>query len=98
MEVISHNDLEAEEIARRCILRMLNEACWCLQDHVIASKDEGNVASVLGFGFPDFRGGIYAYIDKIGAKEIVRQLQLHCEKYDNRFAPCEWLLKQAENE
>lgn len=98
MEVISHNDLEAEEIARRCILRMINEAGWCLQDHVIATKDEGNVASVLGFGFPDFRGGIYAYIDKIGAKEIVRQLQLHCEKYDNRFAPCEWLLKQAENE
>ena len=69
--------MEAEEIARRCILRMINEAAWCLQENVIQSAEEGNVASVLGAHFPQFRGGIYAYIEKIGAKEIVRQLQLH---------------------
>ncbi|OOS00600.1 fatty-acid oxidation protein subunit alpha [Haemophilus paracuniculus] len=95
METITRNDLEAEEIARRCLLRMLNEACWCLQDEVIRSTDEGNVASVLGLGFPEFRGGIYAYIQKVGAAEIVKQLQLHQQKYGERFAPCDWLLQQA---
>ncbi|MDH2997895.1 fatty-acid oxidation protein subunit alpha [Pasteurellaceae bacterium LFhippo2] len=97
METIARNDLESEQIARRCILRMINEACWCLQDNVILSKDEGNVASVLGFDFPDFRGGIYAYIDKIGAKEIVSQLRKHTQIYGARFEPCEWLLEQAES-
>ncbi|OOH92140.1 fatty-acid oxidation protein subunit alpha [Pasteurellaceae bacterium 15-036681] len=97
METITSNDLEAEEIARRCILRMINEACWCLQDNVIRSTDEGNVASVLGFDFPDFRGGIYAYIDKIGAKEIVSQLHKHTQIYGSRFTPCDWLLEKANN-
>ncbi|WP_373817906.1 3-hydroxyacyl-CoA dehydrogenase NAD-binding domain-containing protein [Glaesserella sp.] len=96
METITHNDLEGVDIARRCILRMINEACWCLQDNVIRSTDEGNVASVLGLDFPDFRGGIYAYIEKIGAKEIVYQLQKHTQLYGDRFTPCDWLLQKAE--
>lgn len=96
METIMHNDLESQDIARRCVLRMINEACWCLQDNVIQSLDEGNVASVLGFDFPDFRGGIYAYIEKVGAKEIVHQLRKHALRYGDRFTPCDWLLAQAE--
>ncbi|AGH38229.1 Fatty oxidation complex, alpha subunit [Bibersteinia trehalosi USDA-ARS-USMARC-188] len=96
METITTNDLEAEQIARRCLLRMINEACWCLQDKVIRSTDEGNVASVFGVAFPDFRGGIYAYIEKIGASEIVNQLRKHVQIYGSRFEPCEWLIKQAE--
>ncbi len=96
METIMRNDLEAEEIARRCVLRMINEACWCLQDNVIRSTDEGNVASVLGFDFPDFRGGVYAYIEKIGAKEIVHQLRKHSQRYGERFAPCDWLVEKAQ--
>lgn len=95
METITRNDLESEDIARRCILRMINEACWCLQDNVIRSTEEGNVASVLGMGFPDFRGGIYAYIEKVGAKEIVSQLHKHVIRYGDRFTPCDWLLARA---
>lgn len=96
METIMRNDMEAEDIARRCVLRMLNEACWCLQDQVIRSTDEGNVASVFGVDFPDFRGGVYAYINKIGAKELVRQLRKHTQQYGERFMPCEWLVERAE--
>ncbi len=96
METIMRNELEAQEIARRCVLRMINEACWCLQDNVIRSTDEGNVASVLGFDFPDFRGGIYAYIEKVGAKEIVHQLRKHAQRYGERFTPCEWLVEKAQ--
>ncbi|MDG6794542.1 3-hydroxyacyl-CoA dehydrogenase NAD-binding domain-containing protein [Glaesserella parasuis] len=96
METIMRNDMEAEDIARCCVLRMLNEACWCLQDQVIRSTDEGNVASVFGVDFPDFRGGVYAYINKIGAKELVRQLRKHTQQYGERFTPCEWLVERAE--
>lgn len=98
METIMRNEMESEDIARRCVLRMINEACWCLQDNVIQSCDEGNVASVLGFDFPDFRGGIYAYIEKIGAKAIVDQLTKHVQRYGDRFTPCEWLINKANEE
>lgn len=95
LETITQNNLESEEIARRCILRMINEAAWCLQDEVIRSTDEGNVASVLGAAFPEFRGGIYAYIEKIGAGEIVHQLRKHSQLYGDRFTPCDWLVERA---
>lgn len=95
METVVSNNLEAEQIVRRCLLRLINEACWCLQDGVIRSTDEGNVASVFGLAFPDFRGGIYAYIEKVGAKEIVKQLYEHVNLYGDHFVPCDWLLEQA---
>lgn len=98
METIMRNEMESEDIARRCVLRMINEACWCLQDNVIQSQEEGNVASVLGFDFPDFRGGIYAYIEKIGAKAIVEQLNKHAKRYGDRFTPCQWLVAKATDE
>ncbi|TDQ59823.1 3-hydroxyacyl-CoA dehydrogenase/enoyl-CoA hydratase/3-hydroxybutyryl-CoA epimerase [Mesocricetibacter intestinalis] len=98
LEIVTSNNLEAEEIVRRCILMMINEACYCWQEAIIASREEGNVASVLGAFFPDFRGGIYAYIDKVGAKNIVAELQDHVRRYGERFSPCSWLLELARQE
>lgn len=96
LEIVTANELESEQIVRRCILMMINEACYCLQEGVIQSTDEGNVASVLGAFFPDFRGGIYAYIEKVGAQNIVAELNEHVRLYGERFTPCEWLLNKAE--
>lgn len=96
LEIVTANELEGEQIVRRCILMMINEACYCLQEGVIQSTDEGNVASVLGAFFPDFRGGIYAYIEKVGAQNIVAELNEHVRLYGERFTPCEWLLNKAE--
>ncbi|HBO37997.1 MAG TPA: fatty-acid oxidation protein subunit alpha, partial [Pasteurellaceae bacterium] len=98
LEIVTANDLETEQIVRRCILMMINEAGYCLQEKVIRNTDEGNVASVLGAFFPDFRGGIYAYIEKIGAKSIVAELNAHVKLYGERFVPCEWLIEKAETE
>lgn len=96
LEIVTANELESEQIVRRCILMMINEACYCLQEGVIQSTDEGNVASVLGAFFPDFRGGIYAYIEKVGVQNIVAELNEHVRLYGERFTPCEWLLNKAE--
>lgn len=96
LEIVTSNNLEAEQIVRRCILMMINEACYCLQEGVIRNTDEGNVASVLGAFFPDFRGGIYAYIEKVGAKSIVAELDLHVKLYGERFTPCAWLRNLVE--
>lgn len=95
LEVVSANDLEAEQIVRRCILMMINEAAYCLQEQVISNMEEGNVASVLGAFFPSFRGGIYAYINKIGASNIVAELNRHTSLYGKRFKPCAYLLELA---
>ncbi|MBE2894312.1 3-hydroxyacyl-CoA dehydrogenase NAD-binding domain-containing protein [Spirabiliibacterium falconis] len=95
LDLIIENNLESEAIVRRCILMMINEAAYCAQESVIASLEEGNVASVLGFFFPEFRGGIYAYIDTVGADTIVAELTLLRETLGERFTPCAWLQEKA---
>ena len=95
LEITVENNLEPEQIVRRCILMMLNEAAYCLQENIITNQNEGNVASVLGMFFPEFRGGIYAYLDEIGAQTIVAELMLMVEQHGERFQPCEWLVTRA---
>ncbi|WP_084258064.1 3-hydroxyacyl-CoA dehydrogenase NAD-binding domain-containing protein [Pasteurella testudinis] len=98
LETVVENNLEPEQIVRRCILMMLNEAAYCAQEQVITNLNEGNVASVLGMFFPEFRGGIYAYIEQTGAATIVAELERMVEQYGERFRPCEWLLQKARTE
>lgn len=95
LDLIIENNLESEEIVRRCILMMINEAAYCAQEGVIASLDEGNVASVLGFFFPEFRGGIYAYMADVGHDTIIGELEMLQASFGARFTPCAWLKTQS---
>lgn len=45
-----------EDIANRMMLPMLNEVVRCLEENIIASPAEADMALVYGLGFPPFRG------------------------------------------
>ena len=49
----SRHSLEAEQIARRLALLMVNEAVYCLEEGVIASPRDGDVGAILGEGESD---------------------------------------------
>lgn len=83
------------EIQQRTILPMLNEATRCLWEGVIRSPRDGDIGAVFGFGFPPFRGGPFRYIDKLGAAEVVRQLEELNDRFPGRFEPSELLLAMA---
>jgi 3-hydroxyacyl-CoA dehydrogenase/enoyl-CoA hydratase/3-hydroxybutyryl-CoA epimerase len=91
----ARRDVAAEEIQRRCVLAMLNEAARCLDEGVIASPRDGDVAAVFGFGFPPFRGGPFRYIDRQGAGRIVEELEGLNERFPGRFEPAPLLLDVA---
>jgi len=84
-----------EEIVRRCVLAMLNEAARCLEDGVLRSARDGDVGAVFGIGFPPFRGGPFRYIDSVGAASVVRQLQELHDRYAPRFEPSPLLIDMA---
>lgn len=60
-----------DDIIYRCLLPLLNEAVYCLEDGIISSARDGDVGAVYGIGFPPFLGGPFHYIDSIGVKEFV---------------------------
>ncbi len=64
-------DFSKEEIIDRCMIPMLNEVLLCLQENIIASAAEADMALVYGLGFPPFRGGAFRYLDQIGLANFV---------------------------
>lgn len=96
LKVLPVKRLEASLIVDRCLLLMLNEAVRCLDDEVIASPRDGDLAAVYGIGFPPFTGGPFRYLDQRGVASVVIRMQELASHYGERFAPCAGLLRRAE--
>ena len=87
-----------KKLAELCVLPMLNEAARCLQERVILSARDGDIGAIFGIGFPPFMGGPFRLMDAIGAKSLVKQLQIQVSHYGEAFEPCELLLQMADEE
>lgn len=68
-------DSEKQRISDRMILCMLDEACRCLEERIVAKAREIDFALILGVGFPAFRGGLFKYADSRGLPLIVEELE-----------------------
>ena len=62
--------LEADEIIDRLMVAMAMEMIHCLEEGVVASPAEADMALIYGVGFPPFHGGICRWMDEIGLQEI----------------------------
>ena len=62
---------DEQTIIERMMVPMINEVVLCLQENIIASPQEADMALVYGLGFPPFRGGVFRYLDSIGIAEFV---------------------------
>jgi fatty oxidation complex, alpha subunit FadJ len=91
-------NLSAAEISKRCTYMMLNEAARCVDEGIVRNARDGDIAAIFGIGFPPFLGGPLRYIDKMGAKSVVAQLNQWAEQHGERYTPCEALISMAEND
>lgn len=62
-----------EEIIARMIIPMVNEVVRCLEENIIATPAEADMALVYGLGFPPFRGGVFRYLDTQGSARFASQ-------------------------
>ncbi|AKG14723.1 fatty acid oxidation complex subunit alpha FadB [Moraxella bovoculi] len=70
-------DFDEQEIIDRLMVAFCTETVRCLEDSIVASAGEADMAMLMGLGFPPFRGGPCRYIDQVGVKEFVAL----CDKY-----------------
>ena len=77
-------------------LSMVNEALLCLQEGILSSASDGDLAAILGLGFPPFTGGPFSYVNAQGANKVLTTLNELQEKYGIRFKPAGILEKYAE--
>ncbi|WP_448552230.1 fatty acid oxidation complex subunit alpha FadJ [Thalassotalea montiporae] len=88
--------LTEQEIAKRSVYMMLNEAMRCLDEGVVRNARDGDIGAIFGIGFPPFLGGPFRYIDKVGAVNIVNQLNQWAQQHGERYKPCQALVDMAE--
>ncbi|MDB5860324.1 MAG: hypothetical protein JWQ76_4013 [Ramlibacter sp.] len=87
---------DEETIRRRLFNVQSLEAVRCLDDGVLAQPLDGDVAAVLGWGYPSHLGGPFAYIDRIGAKAFVAECDELAGRHGARFTPPARLRRMAE--
>ncbi len=77
MATTEKHEFDAQEIIDRMMLTFCNETVRCLEDNIVATAAEADMAMIMGVGFPPFRGGPCRYIDQTGVAEYVAL----CNKY-----------------
>lgn len=69
--VATTKEFSKDEIIARLMVPMANEAIRCLEEGIVASAAEADMALLFGLGFPPFRGGIFRYIETMGLANFV---------------------------
>ena len=72
-------ELSDEQIIDHLMIPLCLEVARCLEEKIVASPAEADLALVYGIGFPPFLGGALKYIDTIGLKNF-------CDKADTLAA------------
>ena len=75
----------ADEISRRLILRMVNEASACLREGVVVDADLLDAGMIFGTGFAPFRGGPMHYANSIGRDKLNMLFGQLKTQYGERF-------------
>ncbi|MGH9365806.1 MAG: 3-hydroxyacyl-CoA dehydrogenase family protein, partial [Thermoanaerobaculia bacterium] len=73
-------------IEARCVLPMINEAAFCLEDRIVRDAAKLDLAMIFGTGFPPFRGGLLRYADSLGAGHVLQRLDDLSDRLSPRFS------------
>ncbi|KAL0370623.1 UNVERIFIED_CONTAM: Glyoxysomal fatty acid beta-oxidation multifunctional protein MFP-a [Sesamum angustifolium] len=87
--------LSDSEMVEMILFPALNEACRMISDGVVIRSSDLDVASVLGMGFPAYRGGIIYWSDSFGSKYICSRLEKWSKAYGGFFQPCNYIMERS---
>ncbi|HEX9944942.1 MAG TPA: 3-hydroxyacyl-CoA dehydrogenase NAD-binding domain-containing protein [Thermoanaerobaculia bacterium] len=82
-------------IADRMVLPMVNEAARCLEEEVVRSAADLDLALIFGTGFPPFRGGLCRWADQEGPGQIIATLERLESAVGSRLRPSDALRATA---
>jgi 3-hydroxyacyl-CoA dehydrogenase / enoyl-CoA hydratase / 3-hydroxybutyryl-CoA epimerase / enoyl-CoA isomerase len=61
-------EINDDDIIARMMIPMATELTRCLDEGIVDTAAEADMALIYGTGFPPFRGGVFRWIDFIGAQ------------------------------
>ena len=91
------NPPERDEIEQRLVLLMVNEAARCLEEGIVATAGEIDLAMVMGTGFAPFRGGPLRYADSIALSRAADEMTQLAASAGPHYEPCNLLRDMAKS-
>ena len=79
--------MDEKEIRRRLVTQMINEAARVLQDGIVRTAAELDLAMIMGTGFPPFRGGLLRFADTLHPRAVLDWMRTLHDAHGDRFAP-----------
>ncbi len=77
----------AVRIADRVLLPMVNEAARCLEEGVVSTASDLDLAMIMGTGFPPFRGGLCRWADQQGMGALRETMARLVTEAGDRYRP-----------
>jgi 3-hydroxyacyl-CoA dehydrogenase/enoyl-CoA hydratase/3-hydroxybutyryl-CoA epimerase len=96
--ITSPHAVDPKVAVERMILAMINEAALILDEKIVASAGELDLAMIMGTGFPPFRGGLLRHADSLGLPYILARLDELSSRHGQRFHPTEPLRRLAQSD
>ena len=76
---------------------MVNEAARCLEEGIVASAGEVDLAMVMGTGFAPFRGGPLRHADSVAVAKVADDLMRLAASAGPHYTPCTLLKEMAKS-
>jgi len=79
--------LSKQDMQERFLFVQSLEALRCLEEGILATEADGNIGSILGWGFAPFHGGVFRYVHSFGVEKFISRANELSARYGERFSP-----------
>lgn len=93
---ITPRPFSTEEIMRRYLAAMINEAANLLEEGIALRPRDVDVVLLAGYGFPRYRGGPLYYADNIGLPQILGDITAFAAEDPQFWRPSPLLIRLVE--
>jgi 3-hydroxyacyl-CoA dehydrogenase/enoyl-CoA hydratase/3-hydroxybutyryl-CoA epimerase len=87
-----------DEIVQRLLHVQSLETVHAMDEGIVEDPLEVDLASVLGWSYPAWRGGVLGQVDNLGLTEFVRQCDRLAERHGERFLVPDSLRRRAQSD
>ncbi|MDB5243262.1 MAG: 3-hydroxyacyl-CoA dehydrogenase, partial [Spirosoma sp.] len=92
---LSKQQPSLDEVKNRLLYRQAIEAVRCFEEGVVQTKLDGDLGSILAWGFPAYTGGALSFAEFVGIGTFVQTLDHLADQYGERFRPTDKLREQV---
>ncbi|PLK45698.1 3-hydroxyacyl-CoA dehydrogenase NAD-binding domain-containing protein [Emticicia sp. TH156] len=82
---VSDAQPDMDEVKKRLLYRQVVESIRCFDEGVLTTKLDGNIGSILAWGFPPYAGGTLNFPEFVGKETFINECNRLANTYGERF-------------